>query len=35
MQRGIAERPDSVDYMKTIHVPTLLVTGEEDTASLA
>jgi len=30
VQRGMAERPDSVDTLKTIHVPTLLVTGEED-----
>jgi len=29
-QRGMAERPDSVDTLKTISVPTLLVTGEED-----
>ncbi len=30
VQRGMAERPDSVGTLKTIHVPTLLVTGEED-----
>ncbi len=30
VQRGMAERPDSVDTLKTINVPTLLVTGEED-----
>jgi 3-oxoadipate enol-lactonase len=30
VQRGMAERPDSVSTLKTIHVPTLLVTGEED-----
>jgi 3-oxoadipate enol-lactonase len=30
IQRGMAERPDSVDTLKTINVPTLLVTGEED-----
>jgi 3-oxoadipate enol-lactonase len=30
VQRGMAERPDSVDTLKTIHVPTLLLTGEED-----
>ena len=30
VQRGMAERPDSVDTLKTISVPTLLVTGEED-----
>lgn len=30
VQRGMAERPDSVDTLKTINVPTLLITGEED-----
>jgi 3-oxoadipate enol-lactonase len=30
VQRGMAERPDSVDTLKTINVATLLVTGEED-----
>jgi 3-oxoadipate enol-lactonase len=30
VQRGMAERPDSVDILKTINVPTLLVTGDED-----
>ncbi len=30
VQRGMAERPDSIDTLKTINVPTLLVTGEED-----
>jgi 3-oxoadipate enol-lactonase len=30
VQRGMAERPDSVGTLKTIHVPTLLVTGDED-----
>jgi len=30
VQRGMAERPDSVDTLKTINVPTLLVTGDED-----
>jgi 3-oxoadipate enol-lactonase len=30
VQRGMAERPDSVDTLKTINVPALLVTGEED-----
>jgi 3-oxoadipate enol-lactonase len=30
VQRGMAERPDSVDTLKTINVHTLLVTGEED-----
>jgi pimeloyl-ACP methyl ester carboxylesterase len=26
----MAERPDSVDILKTINVPVLLITGEED-----
>ncbi len=30
VQQGMAERPDSVDTLKTINVPTLLVTGDED-----
>jgi 3-oxoadipate enol-lactonase len=30
VQRGIAARPDSVETLKTINVPTLLLTGEED-----
>ncbi|HWW16632.1 MAG TPA: alpha/beta fold hydrolase [Candidatus Dormibacteraeota bacterium] len=30
VQRGMVERPDSVDTLKTINVPTLLVTGDED-----
>ena len=30
VQRGMAERPDSVPTLKTINVPTLVVTGEED-----
>jgi 3-oxoadipate enol-lactonase len=30
VQRGMAERPDSVPDLKTIYVPTLLVTGDED-----
>jgi 3-oxoadipate enol-lactonase len=30
VQRGMAERSDSVDTLKTINVATLLVTGEED-----
>jgi pimeloyl-ACP methyl ester carboxylesterase len=30
VQRGMAERPDSVSTLKTIDVPTLLVTGDED-----
>jgi 3-oxoadipate enol-lactonase len=31
VQRGMAARPDSMDTLKTINVPTLLVTGDEDT----
>ncbi len=30
VQRGMSERPDSVETLKTINVPTLLVTGDED-----
>jgi 3-oxoadipate enol-lactonase len=30
VQRGMAERPDSVETLKTIDVPTLLITGDED-----
>ena len=30
VQRGMAARPDSVATLKTINVPTLLVTGDED-----
>jgi 3-oxoadipate enol-lactonase len=30
VQRGMAARPDSVDTLRTINVPTLLVTGDED-----
>jgi pimeloyl-ACP methyl ester carboxylesterase len=30
VQRGMAERLDSMDTLKTINVPTLLVTGDED-----
>jgi pimeloyl-ACP methyl ester carboxylesterase len=30
VQRGMAERPDSMETLKTISVPTLLVTGDED-----
>jgi pimeloyl-ACP methyl ester carboxylesterase len=31
--RGMAERPDSVADLKAIHVPTLIVIGEEDVLS--
>jgi pimeloyl-ACP methyl ester carboxylesterase len=30
VQRGMAERPDSMPTLKTINVPTLIVTGDED-----
>ena len=30
VQQGMAERPDSVDTLKTINVPTLILTGDED-----
>ena len=30
VQRGMAERPDSVPTLKTITVPTLIITGDED-----
>lgn len=33
VQRGMANRPDSVETLKTIHVPTLLITGDEDTTT--
>jgi pimeloyl-ACP methyl ester carboxylesterase len=33
VQRGMAERPDSVPTLKTINVPTLVIVGDEDTLS--
>jgi 3-oxoadipate enol-lactonase len=30
VQRGMAERPDSIPTLKTINVPTLILTGDED-----
>ena len=30
VQRGMAERPDSVETLKTVNVPTIVVTGDED-----
>lgn len=33
VQRGMADRPDSIETLKTVNVPTLLVTGDEDTAT--
>ena len=35
VQRGMAERPDSVPDLKHINLPTLIVIGEEDTLSTA
>jgi pimeloyl-ACP methyl ester carboxylesterase len=31
VQRGMAERPDSIPTAKTINLPTLIITGDEDT----
>jgi pimeloyl-ACP methyl ester carboxylesterase len=33
VQKGMAERPDSVATLKTMNVPTLIIGGEEDVAS--
>lgn len=33
VQKGMAERPDSVGTLKTINVPALVVVGDEDTLS--
>ena len=33
VQRGMAERPDSVADLKTINVPALIVIGDEDILS--
>ncbi len=33
VQRGMADRPDSIPTAQTISVPTLIVTGDEDTAT--
>jgi pimeloyl-ACP methyl ester carboxylesterase len=33
VQRGMAERPDSISDLKTIDVPTLIVIGEDDSFS--
>ncbi len=35
VQRGMAERPDSIPTLKTINVPTLLVAGEDDSVPRA
>ena len=34
VQRGIAERPDSIPTLKTISVPTLVIAGEDDSVPL-
>lgn len=34
VQRGMAERPDSVGTLATINVPTLVIAGEEDSVPL-
>jgi len=33
VQRGMAMRPDSIPTLKTINVPTLIIAGEEDSAT--
>jgi pimeloyl-ACP methyl ester carboxylesterase len=33
LQQGMAERPDYIDSLRAIKVPTLLIFGEEDTAT--
>lgn len=33
VQRGMAERPDSVSTLKTINAPVLIITGDEDTVT--
>lgn len=33
VQRGMADRPDSIPTAQTINVPTLIITGDEDTAT--
>jgi pimeloyl-ACP methyl ester carboxylesterase len=35
VQRGIAERPDSITTLATINVPTLLIAGDEDSIPLS
>jgi len=35
VQRGMAERPDSVPTLRTINVPTLIITGDEDLIPLS
>jgi len=33
VQRGMADRPDSIPTAQSINVPTLIITGDEDTAT--
>jgi 3-oxoadipate enol-lactonase len=35
VQRGIAERPDSIPTLATINVPTLIIAGEDDSVPLS
>jgi pimeloyl-ACP methyl ester carboxylesterase len=35
VQRGMAERPDSIETLSTIDVPTLIIAGEEDIPPLS
>ena len=35
VQRGMAERPDSIPILATINVPTLILTGEQDSVPLS
>jgi 3-oxoadipate enol-lactonase len=35
VQRGMADRPDSIATMATINVPTLIIAGEEDSVPLS
>ena len=35
VQQGIAERPDSIATLKTIDVPTLIITGADDSIPLS
>ncbi len=34
VQRGMAERPDSIPTLATINVPTLIIAGEDDSVPL-
>ena len=35
VQRGMADRPDSIETLSTINVPTLVIAGEEDNVPLS